>query len=232
MGSLSGGLFMRAHHRLVVATMGSHSMYLAFNVALHLLLAFSIVSFAVVLIASAVTERNPRERILRIAGLVAGAMVALGAQVAGIDYAQFNVRALADTEPTSFLINLVAAAVPALLGAGLGWYTMHVYKKSERLAMRVLSFIGMMTIIAFLLVYAEATKANGVFLGSASIPNVAFVTGLILAIIFSGDAERSSTGSEVRNLLSNVLRRRSLSIGDDDSTRVQKPYRRDPFSSS
>jgi hypothetical protein len=37
--------------------------------------------------------------------------------------------------------------------------------------MRVLSFVGMLTSIAYLLIYAEATKARGVFLGSA-IPRI------------------------------------------------------------
>ena len=134
-------------------------MNLVFNIALHLLLAGSILVFATGLIWSSLIEPNPRERLLRIAGLVAGALVALGAQVAGMDYAKFIVESLASG---GFLVDAVATAMPGLLGICIGLYALYVFKQSEKLAMRVLSFIGMLTSVAYLLIYAEATKAKGV----------------------------------------------------------------------
>ena len=205
-------------------------MTLAFNLALHALLIGSIFIFIVGLVWASVTETDPRERLLRIAALVAGAMVTLGAQAAGMSFATFAVESLAGARPASAAANVVATIVPALLGAGMGFYTVRVFRRSERMAMRVLGFVGMLTAVAFLQVYAEATQVNGVFLGAASVPNVAFVTGIILTVVLTYDPDSKDTSASATSGLMNMVTSRFRSNEGGSTGAVAPRSRRpDPF---
>jgi hypothetical protein len=214
------------------------AMSLAFNLALHVLLVGSLLIFLVGIAASSLSEPDPRERLLRIAAIVAGAMVTLGAQAAGVDYASFTVNALAGARPASAAAQIGAALIPALLGAGLGFYIVRVFRRSERIAMRIMGFVGMLAATAFLQIYAQATHTNGVFLGAASLPNVSFVTGIILCVVFTYDPERKGTGASAV-LLKRFLQRKSTDgapasmlsslFPSQSSAEEHRGKRRDPF---
>jgi hypothetical protein len=209
-------------------------MLLAFNIALHVLLVGSLIGFLAWLVWSTITERDNRERLMRILALFCGALVALGAQATGLNYAQFAVEALAGARPASAVANVGATVVPALLGAGLGFLVTRKWTESERMANRLVGLIGMLAAVAFLETYAQAASVNGVFLGKASIPNISFIAGIILTVVLidNPDQPRNSKGM-LASLWSAVgLGGKGVSSEDQVGARhFTRPQRRDPFSS-
>ncbi|GAA3216404.1 hypothetical protein ACFO1B_15260 [Dactylosporangium siamense] len=164
-------------------------MAVVFNLILHVLLIGSMAAFVIAIVADALADPDRRERVLRIAALAAGALVVLGAQSAGASYALFIVDALAGARGPSTAAAVGAAVVPALAGAALGFFLVRTYKRSTRIGARVLGFVGMLSATAFVGIYAEATHTRGVMLGAAALPNVSFVVGVILTIVFAFDPD-------------------------------------------
>jgi hypothetical protein len=209
-------------------------MALVFNIILHGLLIGSMGCFIFFVIAGAITEPDARERGLRILALAAGALVAVGAQVVGISYASFIVNALANGRSGGAAAAVVASVAPGVGGIGLGWFLVRTYRRSTRLGTRVLGFIGMLSTLAFVAIYAQATQTKGVVLGAAAIPNVSFVVGVILTIMFKFDAdvrEGDPLGTQIRVLLGGGRGESSVTIGSRVAPPATRP-RRDPFSDS
>lgn len=161
----------------------------AFNILLHVLLAGSLLLFLYVIVRLALAANNPMEKAIRILAILAGVLLVLGAGAAGVDYATFTVQSLAGARPASAAASVGTAVVPALIGAAVGFYIIRVYRRSTLKAIRVLCFIGMLTVVAFVQVYAEAAQVQGVILGAAAIPNVTFILGIVLVIVFTSEAE-------------------------------------------
>lgn len=206
-------------------------MKLVFNIALHVLLVGSMLTLVAMLVLEARDAPTRRERFFRFLGLAAGAIIALGASAAGVSYATFTVNALAGGRPASFVASVGATLIPALLGAGLGFFLTRQTKKDEYLAMRIISFVGMLTAVAFVQVYAEAAKVNGVFLGKASIPNVVFVAGIILTILLTSPTglEDPGANSSVLSRLSSLWTRRNEARSAPTAAPTRDDGRYDPF---
>jgi hypothetical protein len=171
-------------------------MTIAFNLLLHALLVSALVLFVLAIIRVALETSDTVERVLRVAALFAGAMVTLGAQQAGVDYADFVVEALAGARGASAVANVGATIIPALLGVGLGFYVVRTLKVNETIAVRVLAFVGMLATTAFLQVYAAAVSAEGLELGAAALPNILFTAGVILTVVFTYDKSKVHGGGE------------------------------------
>jgi F0F1-type ATP synthase assembly protein I len=201
---------------------------LAFNIILHGLLAGSLALFIFLLIALAAREPDPRERVLRVAALAVGALIALGSRAFGTDYATFIAQAMAGTRPASAAAHVAATLVPALLGVGIGFFLTRVFGKSQRLGMRVFTLVGMLTAIAFLQMYAEAVKVDGVFMGKAQLPNIVFVVGVLLTIILTDDPDRKPGDPGLWRQLGKVLANRS-SASSSQGVMSKSDAFRDPF---
>lgn len=164
-------------------------MAVLFNILLHVLLLGAMASFAVTLFVTAFRAPTLSERLRRFLGLFVGAMIVLGAQAAGVSFAVFTASALASGRGASAAAALAASVVPAIAGIGLGYYMVRVYRKNENLGLRLLCFLGMLSLVAFIEVYAVATHTNGVFLGVSAVPNVSFAAGVGLVLIFGNEGK-------------------------------------------
>lgn len=164
-------------------------MSILFNVVLHVLLLGAMAAFGITLFVTAFRAPNPAERLRRFLGLFVGAMIVLGAQAGGVSFALFTASALSSGRAASAGAAAIAAIIPAIAGLGLGFYMVRVYRKSEILGLRVLCFLGMLSLIAFIEVYAVATHTNGVFLGVSAVPNISFAAGVGLVLIFGGETK-------------------------------------------
>ena len=204
-------------------------MTVALNLFLHALLLGSLGVFIAGVVAGAVTEKDPQERVLRLAALVAGAMVALGAQTAGVSYADFVVRALSGARTASAGAAIIGAIIPALMGVGVAFYLVRTFRRSTRIGQRLLGFLAMLTGVAFAAIYAQATQTKGVILGAAAIPNVAFVTGIILTIVFTWDPDREQGGRTAEFLKQLWTQRGKREPGDAEVSARVAP-KSDPFS--
>jgi hypothetical protein len=163
-------------------------MAIVFNVLLHILLVGAMGAFAITLFVTAFRAPTLAERLRRYLGLFLGAMIVVGAQAGGVSFAVFTAGALASGRGPSAAAGLIASVIPALTGLGLGFYMVHVYRQSEKLGLRLLCFLGMLALVAFIEVYAVATHTNGVFLGVSAVPNVAFAAGVGLVLIFGNES--------------------------------------------
>jgi len=158
---------------------------IVFSILLHGLLIGSLLIFIGTLGLTAIATADKLERALRISAVFAGAMVSLGAQASGVDYATFTVNALAGARPASAAAHFVATVIPALMGSAIGFYMARTMRRNEVMAVRIMGFVGMLATTAFLQVYAEAASRNGFKLGAAALPNVAFTAGVILTVVFT-----------------------------------------------
>jgi hypothetical protein len=153
------------------------------NIALDATLAGTLLLFLAVLIAMVVGETDRDERFMRALALVAGALVALGAQAAGISYASYAVDALAGTGPGGGAVKFLSIVIPGGVAAAFGWFFMRAMRHSTAMGLRWMSFLGMLTVVTFGVIFAQATETQGVFLGAAAIPNTSFVVGLIFSVL-------------------------------------------------
>ena len=154
------------------------------NIVLDVLLGGSLVLFLWLLIEMVVRESSKGERLMRSLALICGAIVALGAQAAGVGFASFTVEALTGNGSGEGIAKFLSIVLPGGLAAAFGWYFTQVMRRSAVMGLRLVSFLGMLTVISFTVIFAEATKTQGVFLGAAAIPNASFVVGLILSVVF------------------------------------------------
>jgi hypothetical protein len=166
-----------------------------FTLILHLLLIGTMLALLVGIILVAFRNVSPMERLIRTFAMVAGVLVAFGANAAGVDFARFSLSALEAVTPES---TLTATLVPGAAGVAVGAYLVRAYRRSHELGVRVMSFLGMLAVASFMQVYAVVTDTKGFFLGTAAIPNVAFVVGIILSIVFRFNEDGTQSASENR----------------------------------
>lgn len=158
------------------------------NVALDVFLGASLLFFFVVLMGMVIFG-PPGEVFGRALALVGGALVALGAQATGVGFAEYVVESLAGSGPTGEGVKLSSIIVPGGAAFIFGWYFSRVIEYQTLKATRWMVFLGMLAIVAFAAIFAEATSTQGVFLGAAAIPNTSFVVGLILSYLAFNRAE-------------------------------------------
>lgn len=202
------------------------------NIALDILLGGSLLLFLVLLIEMVVREPEPRERLMRSLALICGAIVALGAQATGVDFASYIVEALTGARPGGFFFKFLSVILPGGIAAAFGWYFTHVMSRSEMMGLRMVSFLGMLTVIAFMVIFAEATNTEGVFLGAAAIPNASFVVGLIFGVlVFTPPADADPSERTGLGILADLVDRLASGRGGSPATGDRAPAaeRRSPF---
>jgi hypothetical protein len=160
--------------------------------------------------------KDPVERAIRAGALFSGAMVVLGAQGAGVSYAQFIVKSLSGIKPVT--AGLVGATLPGLAGVGMGWYLVRAIRRSQNVAVRILAFVGMLATTQFAEIYAVALHARGFALGAAATPNIAFVVGLSLYIMLRYDPT-SETPTVKRRFWSRLADSAAESLGLESDRR-------------
>jgi hypothetical protein len=153
------------------------------NILLDLLLAGSLLLFGYGLIQMVVHESSRKERLLLSMALVAGAVVALGAQATGVGFATYTVDALTGARPGGAVVKTFSVLIPGGMAAGFGWYFLRIMQRSAAKGLRLMCFLGMLTVVGFAEIYAQATNTKGVVLGAAAIPNSSFVAGMILSLL-------------------------------------------------
>lgn len=208
------------------------------NIALDLLLGGSLVFFVIALIQLVIREENTQERLLRAMALVAGAVVALGAQAAHVGFASYTVDALSGARPSGSFFKTIAVVIPGGVGATFGWYFLRVMRRSAAKGLRLISFLGMLTIVGFAEIFAQATNVQGVELGAAAIPNASFVSGMILSVLVlaADPSEAPGTPSHRWSSLGDLVRRRAPQAaafvqedGEAHGTRSGAAKRANPF---
>lgn len=211
----------------------------ALNLLLHVLLVSTLLLLVGAIVKLVVAEPHPIERMARVLALVAGAMVALGAQVTGDGFANYTIDALVGVRPAGAVVEPLAVLLPGGIGVALGWYFIRVLNKSVVKGMRWVVFFGMLAAVAFTAVYAAATSTEGVMLGVAALPNASFISGIALTILVflpepgASDEKSASKLSALKRLFGRTSRRSPAAAGAtaglvrDEPASVSNPFARD-----
>jgi hypothetical protein len=199
------------------------------NIILDVLLGGSLALFFWLLIDMILREPSKGERFMRSLALICGAIVALGAQASGVGFASFIVEALTGTRPGGGIVKFLSIVIPGGLAAAFGWYFTQVMRRSAMMGMRLVSFLGMLTVISFAVIFAEATETQGVFLGAAAIPNASFVVGLIFSVIVFTPAADDMDGASAWGIGDFIERIRRGTPSDGGEERPGTRTRRSPF---
>ncbi|MET7483853.1 hypothetical protein [Streptomyces sp. NPDC005538] len=172
------------------------------RVALHVLLIGSMLTFVACSIAVIFKTADPMERVIRVGAVFSGALVVLGAQAAGLDFADFTVTALAQSGPGAHTAVAAGAVIPGGAGVGLGYVLRRLATRpaaTNQLAVRVMAFVGMLAATEFAMIYTTALSRDGADIGAAAVPNCTFVVGIILTIVFTYDPTKSTRGGAANN---------------------------------
>jgi hypothetical protein len=177
------------------------------NVLLNALLIGALVLFFGSLIWFTLRRPNSWERLMITLALFCGAMVVVGSQAAGASYAQFTINAMGSTSAGGALAKAAAVAVPGSVGIGLGWYLRRCMRRADTYAIRVLAFVGMLAVAQFAAIYVASLDKKGVKLGATAIPNISFILGLLLYLVFKHDVSKQTTTKRAawRNRLADVI---------------------------
>ena len=168
---------------------------LAINSLLHLLLVGAMALFVYTAVREVLRTQHDGEKRMKALAVFAGALIVVASQATGTSYADFMLGALGGTKPLTFgVFGLVA---PAAAGVALAWYFVRKLDRSEIFATRLLMMIGMLAVTQFAVMYGVAVGEEGFALGQASIPNVAFVVGLFLYMLFNYDPATSNRSQRV-----------------------------------
>ena len=192
-----------------------------FNVLLNVFLVGSFVLFVGTLFWAALRPTSPMERFLRVAAIFGGALVTLGAAASGATFASFTASSLAEGRPASAAAHLGSAVIPGLLGAGLGFYVTRTINRGGYRAIRVMCFVGSLAVSAFIGVYIASLNLQGLLLGPNAVPNVAFVVGVILTVVFTQKGE-DETDSQP-GLVQQAFRRWMTRDTRSESTSASRP---------
>lgn len=198
-----------------------------FNIALDILLVGALIVFAWLLVEMVILSAETRERLLRSLALAGGAILALGAQVSGVEFARSMVDSLVGNDAMGAGGKVLLAIAVGLVAASFGWYFTQVAIREETRGLRLACALGAMTIFALALILAEAFDRQGLFLAAAAIPNFAFMVGLVGGVIFSvpaADASTERSGGVLTNLVGRLGKGRGR--GDDGAPTAE---RRNPF---
>jgi hypothetical protein len=204
-----------------------------FNLILHGMMIGAMVLFLGTLILVALQAEDRLEKLRRVLALFVGAMIVVGAQASGVSFAVFAAGALGVGRGASAAATALASIIPAIAGAGIGFYLVRTYRKHDARGIRLICFIGMLALASFVQAYATITHAEGVFVGASAVPNLAFAAGVVMVFIF-GDDTKKKPGRSLFGDVTGAIRRRGLAGRTGSSAMPEaegKPTSRphDPF---
>lgn len=156
-----------------------------FNLILHGMMVGAMVLFLGTLILVALQTDDRMEKLRRGLALFVGAMIVVGAEASGLNFAAFTAGRGASAASTA-----VASIIPAVAGVAIGFYLVRTYRKHDVRGTRLICFVGMLALASFVQVYATITHAGGIFVGASAIPNLAFAAGVVMVFIFGDDTKK------------------------------------------
>jgi hypothetical protein len=155
------------------------------NVFEQILLLGSLIFFTVYVIWHTIHGTNSKELVLRLMALFTGAIIVIGAQIAGVGFATFSVNALSGNQHVTATAKLTNVIIFAAVGVIMGRYITRSFRKDEDIAMRIMGFVSMLAATQFAAIYVIAMGRQGLELGAAALPNISFIAGAFLYVIFT-----------------------------------------------
>lgn len=165
------------------------------NVVTHIIILAGIVGMLVFIIKMIVGGENTLEKIIRIFALVSGFLLYFITRAIGISMPQFIMTPLARSAPVVF--GVVGMLIPLLIGVLVGWYCLDAMGRESSLPGRIVILISTFILTMFTDVYVAVIKVpSSTQIDTNLLPNLTFVIGLLLFVIFNVKKQRASEASE------------------------------------
>jgi hypothetical protein len=127
------------------------------------------------------------ERILRGLTVFVGTLMVMGADAARLTFSSFAVKTLSHPGPPDWPVEIAWIAAGGGAGALLARYLISMMGRGTKLQMRVIILITVITHVELLEIYVQNLERNGFIHGMGQLPDLAFLCGLILYVIFTYD---------------------------------------------
>jgi hypothetical protein len=123
------------------------------------------------------------ERIVRGLAIFAGTLVVIGAEAAGLNFSSFAV----DTLTHGWLVKVAWVLLGGGAGSLLARYLVSRIDGGTNLQIRIMILVTIIAHVELLEIYAQNVKRHGFVLGIGALPDVAFIAGLVLYVVFRYD---------------------------------------------
>jgi len=154
------------------------------NIITHIIIIAGIIAILGFIIRMIQKGSGKLERLIRVFAVIAGFLIYFTIRVIGLSIPVLVVNLLKSTETLPF--RLLAIVLPALIGILVAWYCLDAMRRQADLPARVVILISTFILTLFIDVYvAVFSISTGAQLGSNLLPNLAFVIGLSLFVIFN-----------------------------------------------
>jgi hypothetical protein len=159
------------------------------------------------------------ERIVRGLAIFAGTLVVIGAQVAGLNFSAFAVHTLTHGGLLGWLIGVAWVIVGGGAGAMLGRYLISRIDGTN-LQIRIMILVTIIAHVELLEIYAQNVRLYKFDLGIGALPDIAFIAGLLLYIVFRYD---TGEGRQIRAHLGRRARSSWFGRGGQRERELQEP---------
>jgi hypothetical protein len=156
---------------------------------LTIILIGSLAIMAVLLFIAAFAVDSFLEGFVRFIAIIAAFILYFGSKFTGLSIPSLMLSAITTSNPIYFIS--VGALIPSLVGVTASWYVLKKLKKNESFAYRIAIFIGvfLITIFSDVLLAAFGTNISG---SKELVPNISFVLGVSLYVVFRYETKKSN----------------------------------------
>ena len=155
-----------------------------FNIVTHLIIIVGIFAMFGFIIKMIAKGGSTLEKLIRVFALIVGFLIYFISRAVGISIPDLIVRSLVGITPLSF--GIVGMLFPLIIGILLAWYCLDAMGRRSNLPGRVVVLISTFILTLFTDVYVAVFRlptANE--LHTNLLPNLTFVIGLMLFVIFN-----------------------------------------------
>lgn len=164
-----------------------------FNILTHLLIIIGIAGMFVFITMMITSERYWLEKIIKTVAMITGLLIYFGSKSIGISIPVMILVSVQNTNPIIF--GLFALVLPSAAGVFVSWYCMKNMRRSEIIASRIVILISAFIAVMFGDVYASTYQIgnSAEAMNTALLPNLTFVVGLTLYVIFKYETGKPVT---------------------------------------
>ena len=129
------------------------------------------------------SETEPLERLLLIASIAAGFLAYAAARALGLSIPALMASSFQTSSP--FGIAALGVTFPSLAGVFVAWFCIRMMKRDHDVARRAALLLSVFIVTMFADMYVALAKDIGLTNPKLALPNVTFVLGMVLYIIFT-----------------------------------------------
>ncbi len=161
------------------------------NVVTHIIILAGIVSMLGFLIKMIVSGESSLEKVIRLFATISGFLLYFIIRAVGASAPQFIINPLAGSTPMFF--GIVGMLIPLMIGVLTAWYCLDAMGRQSNLPGRVVILISTFILTMFTDIYVAVMKIpSSDRIDTNLLPNLTFVIGILLFVVFNVKKPKSS----------------------------------------